>query len=88
VASQVFDHTSVLRMIEWRWRLRPLTIRDATANNLAEVFDFSRRNLTPPAMAVPSGPYGDLCPITGIVPDEWMLLAEIAEQLGLEILQP
>jgi phospholipase C len=29
----VFDHTSVLRLIEWRWNLAPLTVRDATANS-------------------------------------------------------
>jgi phospholipase C len=39
-----FDHTSVLRMIEWRWGLPALTARDANARNLAEMLDFS---LTP-----------------------------------------
>jgi hypothetical protein len=28
-------------MIEWRWGLAPLTLRDANARNLAEVLDFS-----------------------------------------------
>jgi phospholipase C len=40
VAHGVYDHTSVLRTIEWRWGLRALTPRDATARNLAEVLDF------------------------------------------------
>ena len=40
VSSLVLDHTSILRMIEWRWGLEPLTVRDATANNLADVLDF------------------------------------------------
>ncbi|PYO60221.1 MAG: phospholipase [Gemmatimonadetes bacterium] len=31
----LYDHTSLLRLIEWRWELEPLTERDATANNLA-----------------------------------------------------
>jgi hypothetical protein len=31
----------VLKMIEWRWGLEPLTQRDANAKNLAEVLDFS-----------------------------------------------
>lgn len=35
-----YDHTSVLKMIEWRFGLEPLTVRDAAANNLAEVLDF------------------------------------------------
>jgi phospholipase C len=39
----VFDHTSVLKLIEWRWNLRPLTARDASAEigNLASALDFA-----------------------------------------------
>ena len=85
VAHQVFDHTSVLRMIEWRWRLRPLTIRDATANNLADVLDFSRRNLAAPQIVMPPGPYGGLCPLTNPLEDEWLAVAEIARQLGIDL---
>jgi len=37
VNDLVFDHTSVLKLIEWRWGLAPLTPRDASKdiNNLA-----------------------------------------------------
>ena len=37
-------------MIEWRYELAPLSIRDAGANNLAEVLDFHprRRNVDDP----------------------------------------
>src|SRR5438067_9065184 len=40
VNSLVFDHTSVLQLIEWRWGLEPLTPRDASndINNLAFPF--------------------------------------------------
>ena len=41
VVSRTFDHTSILRMIESRWRLAPLTPRDASANDLALALDFS-----------------------------------------------
>jgi len=41
-----FEHTSILRMIEWRWGLEPLTARDAHANNLAEALDFEHVNST------------------------------------------
>lgn len=41
VSSGVYDHTSVLKMIEWRWNLAPLSARDAAANNLADALDFS-----------------------------------------------
>jgi phospholipase C len=62
VAHNLFDHTSILRFIEWRWALEPLTVRDATANNLADVLDFSRRNRWASQYAVPPGPFGAPCP--------------------------
>jgi phospholipase C len=42
----LFDHTSVLKLIEWRWGLQPLTARDASTEpadpgNLATIFDFA-----------------------------------------------
>ena len=49
VASGVYDHTSVLKAVEWRWNLPPLTPRDASARNIAEVLDFSR----PPDLTAP-----------------------------------
>jgi phospholipase C len=36
-----YEHCSVLRMIEWRWNLPPMTARDANAKNLAEALDVS-----------------------------------------------
>jgi phospholipase C len=54
VAHRVFDHASILRLIEWRWSLKPLSLRDAKANNLAAVLDLSRRNLHAPRYPVPN----------------------------------
>ena len=62
VCHIVFDHTSVLRMIEWRWDLEPLTVRDATANNLAAALKLDRRRLGIPQFDVPVGPFGAACP--------------------------
>jgi phospholipase C len=53
VAHGIYDHASILRMIEWRWKLRPLSVRDAHANNLAAVLDFRRRNLRAPRLTAP-----------------------------------
>jgi len=53
VGSNVYDHTSVLKMIEWRFHLRPLSVRDSNARNLAEVLDFSNPNTSAPAYGVP-----------------------------------
>ncbi len=61
IAQGLYDHTSVLRMIEWRWHLRPLTVRDATANNLAEVLDFAHADLRAPQFPVPPGPFVSPC---------------------------
>ena len=41
VDSTFYDHTSILKLIEWRWRLTPLGARDAAANNLLPAFDFT-----------------------------------------------
>jgi phospholipase C len=41
--SGPYEHASVLRMIEWRWGLRPMTARDANAKNLADALDFTTR---------------------------------------------
>ena len=61
VAGGIFDHTSVLKMIEWRWNLRPLTIRDASAQNLASALDFSAADHSAPQYSVPLGPFGSIC---------------------------
>ncbi|HET9254004.1 MAG TPA: alkaline phosphatase family protein [Pseudonocardiaceae bacterium] len=54
VAHGTYDHTSVLKMIEWRFGLEPLTVRDAGASNLAEVLDFGTRpDLSAPRYDVP-----------------------------------
>ena len=54
VSHRQFDHTSVLRMIEWRWGLEPLTVRDQTANNLALALDFRRPEHHAPQYLVPT----------------------------------
>lgn len=56
-----FDHTSVLKLIEWRWGLPSLTVRDAAANNLALALDFQHPNLFAPVYTVPTGPFGAPC---------------------------
>ncbi len=70
VVSHVqFDHTSVLRMIEWRWGLPALTVRDASANNLAAALNFSQVRAKPPRFNVPVGPFGRACAIQAPVTD-------------------
>ena len=55
VSDGPYEHCSVLRMIEWRWDLPPMSLRDAKAKNLAEQLDFSLRRapVTLPAFTAP-----------------------------------
>jgi phospholipase C len=81
---RTYDHTSVLRMIEWRWNLPPLTFRDENANNLAETLDFiSPPNLSPPTFSVPGGLFGLPCipPDAEDVSDQLVLLS--LREMGL-----
>ena len=89
-----FDHTSVLKLIEWRWNLAPLTVRDATANNLAAALNFDEPKLDAPVYKVPIGPFGGVCN-SGLTPrtpqpnseqSEWPAVRSLAEQYGFRIL--
>ena len=89
VAHGLYDHTSILKMIEARWNLRPLTVRDASANNLAEVLNFDRPNLTAPRFNVPLGPFGTPPASQSATPagggDNWEALAEMALASGFTL---
>jgi len=63
INSLLYDHTSVLKLIEWRHNLPPLTSRDASdeVTNLAVALDFARPNFKPPALPVISQPFPALC---------------------------
>ena len=80
VSHVTFDHTSVLRMIEWRWGLEALTVRDATANNLAEALDFSQAPRVAPQYWVPPGPFGGPCGLPET--DAWTAMADVARRHG------
>jgi phospholipase C len=86
VAHGTYDHTSVLKMIEWRFSLDPLTPRDAAAANLAEVLDFrSEPDLSAPAYVVPPW-VGVPCGIDNPADyEEWRALAELAASLGFPV---
>jgi phospholipase C len=51
----VFDHTSVLKLIEWRWGLQPLTARDASSQigNFADSMNFAAPDASLPAIPLP-----------------------------------
>jgi phospholipase C len=76
VDHTVFDHTSVLRFIEWRWKLDPLTERDASAANLADALDFSNRSLAAPSYVVDPAPEPTICAPFEV--DKWEQMRNIA----------
>ena len=49
VSHEIHDHTSILKLIETKWNLPPLTQRDAQADDLLDSLDLS----TPPFFARP-----------------------------------
>ncbi len=73
VAHNTYDHTSVLRAIEWRWSLPPLTPRDNAARNIAEVLDFTKPpNLLSPHYLVAPFVVGPPCtPVDARSAEEW-----------------
>ncbi len=80
VAHDTYDHTSVLKAIEWRWGLQPLTPRDNAARNIAEVLDFqSAPNLAAPTYLVPPYAAGPACsPVGPPAEEEWTGLKQKA----------
>ena len=61
ISTEVFDHTSILKFVEWRFGLPALTPRDAGANNIADVLDFTKPNLNAPLMPQIPDPGPHLC---------------------------
>ena len=82
VAHDTYDHTSVLKMIEWRWGLPALTPRDAAARNLAEVLDFSTTDTSAPRYDVPPV-VGQPCAATSLSSSaDWTALKTLALSQG------
>ena len=95
VSNRVYDHTSVLKLIEWRWGLAPLTARDASndVQNLAFALNFENPNPTVPTLPQPVAPVlGAPCPgsggIFGGAPSEssvWNQLGQYAAANGFAV---
>jgi phospholipase C len=82
VAHRQYDHTSVLKMIESTFGLAPLTVRDATANDLADELDFGHRRPAPAPLRLPPVHYGVPCLPFGPVSSAPSPLALLARQYG------
>jgi phospholipase C len=63
VKGMTFDHTSILKLIEWRFGLDPLTPRDASRDvrNLARALRFKHPNAKVPTLPEPESPAPTPC---------------------------
>ena len=63
INSELYDHTSVLKLIEWRYNLPPLTNRDASneVGNLASALNFTAPDYTVPSLPVITAPVPTPC---------------------------
>jgi len=63
IHSALYDHTSVLKLIEWRYNLPPLTPRDASNQiaNLALALNFQAAYTPPPALPTVKPPFPTPC---------------------------
>ena len=63
IDSLLYDHTSVLKLIEWRWQLEPLTARDASNEiaNLAHALDLNNLDTSLPNLPVIPTPPWEPC---------------------------
>ena len=68
IDSTVYDHTAVLKLIEWRWGLSPLTLRDASSDigNPVARFNFSSPNPSIPALPKPGSVPALPCLLEGL----------------------
>jgi phospholipase C len=67
IDSTLYDHTSILKLIEWQWNLPALTLRDAHTNNLAHALNFGKPNLSVPALPQVPAPVPSPCGQGGIL---------------------
>lgn len=69
INSLLYDHTSVLKLIEWRWGLTPLTSRDASDQiaNLASALDFSAPDVSVPPLPVIAEPPLVVCSLSPVI---------------------
>jgi phospholipase C len=63
IDSGPYDHTSVLKLIEWRYNLPPLTKRDASneIGNLVSALNLSNPNYSVPSLPVVPAPIPTPC---------------------------
>jgi phospholipase C len=85
VMHQLFDHTSILKLIEWRFGLQPLTARDASDQiaNLKVALNFREPDASLPSLPAPFVADALPCPQDSTSSD----ISGSGESVDLEALQ-
>lgn len=78
ISSYAYDHTSVLRFVEWNWKLHAITPRDASIpfsgastkhlSNLRYALDFAHPRTAVPQLPMPSPFVSSGCVLPGLPP--------------------
>lgn len=76
VNHAIYDHTSILKLIEWRWSLPPLTARDASNDiqNLGAALNFASYNPRVPELPNPMASPPMPCFQSSLFGTEWSSL--------------
>jgi phospholipase C len=85
VSHVVYDHTSVLKLVETKWNLPAMTYRDANAHNMLDFFDFSGKHgqfAEPPELAKPLNPFNGPLPAGSNDPSDFHPIAVAAPGSG------
>jgi phospholipase C len=84
VDHNVYDHTSMLKLVEWRFGLKPLAPRDAAARNLAYALDFAHPSTKAPTIPLVVDPGPHICgaPSTGMALEDsqWLPLRDYVKR--------
>ena len=85
ISGRQYDPSSIHKFLMWRFGLDPLGVRstDKATNSIALSLDFKHApNLYAPTFAVPVGPFGSPCAVSGTETSSLEALAPLAKQLG------
>jgi phospholipase C len=84
IEHATFDHTSILKLAEWRFGLSPLAPRDAAARNIAAALDFSKPNFSVPSLPTIADPGPHICgaPSVGMALEDsqWLPLRDYVQK--------
>jgi phospholipase C len=56
LTANTYDHTSILKFIEWRFGMPPLTVRDKNAQNIGEVLNLAKPDFSEPEIRAYTAP--------------------------------